>query len=436
MRMVDIIVKKRDNYELTKEEIEFVIDGYVKGNIPDYQVSSFLMAVFNNGMTDEEQYALTKAMLESGEQIDLSNIKGIKVDKHSTGGVGDKTSLVVAPLAASYGVKLAKMSGRGLGHTGGTLDKLESIPGFTIEVESEQFFKQVNEFGLAIIGQTANITPADKMLYALRDVTGTIESIPLIASSIMSKKLASGADHIVLDVKVGSGAFMKDVESASVLAEAMVRIGKLAKRDTVATLTDMSQPLGCAVGNSIEVIEAIETLKGNGPADFTELCIELTAEILLIAKVAKTEDEARELVKVAINNRSGLEKLRQMIKAQGGNDKVIDDYSLFGESSEVIELTYEGNEDVYVESINALEIGQAAMILGAGRLTKEDSIDHAVGIVLNKKVGDKLQPNDLIATVYSNGKNTSESIQMILDAYGLVKEEVKKEPIVIKTIRG
>ena len=436
MRMVDIIVKNRDNYELTKEEIEFVIDGYVKGNIPDYQVSSFLMAVFNNGMTDEEQYALTKAMLESGEQIDLSNIEGIKVDKHSTGGVGDKTSLVVAPLAASYGVKLAKMSGRGLGHTGGTLDKLESIPGFTIEVESEQFFKQVNEFGLAIIGQTANITPADKKLYALRDVTGTIESVPLIASSIMSKKLASGADHIVLDVKVGSGAFMKDVESASVLAEAMVRIGKLAKRDTVATLTDMSQPLGCAVGNSLEVIEAIETLKGNGPADFTELCIELTAEILLIAKVAKTEDEARELVKVAINNRSGLEKLRQMIKAQGGNDKVIDDYSLFGESSEVIELTYEGNEDVYVESINALEIGQAAMILGAGRLTKEDSIDHTVGIVLNKKVGDKLQPNDLIATVYSNGKNTSESIQMILDAYGLVKEEVKKEPIVIKTIRG
>ena len=436
MRMVDLIVKKRDNNELTNEEIKFIIDGYVKGNIPDYQISSFLMAVFNNGMTDEEQYALTKAMLESGEQIDLTNIEGIKVDKHSTGGVGDKTSLVVAPLAAAYGVKMAKMSGRGLGHTGGTLDKLESIPGFTIEIESEQFFKQVNEIGLSIIGQTADITPADKKLYALRDVTGTIESVPLIASSIMSKKLASGADHIVLDVKVGSGAFMKDVESATVLAEAMVQIGKLANRDTVASLTDMSQPLGCAVGNSLEVIEAIETLKGKGPADFTNLCIELTAEILLIAKIAKDEEHAKELVKEAINNGSGLEKLRQMIEAQGGNGDVVNDYSLFASASEIVELTYEGTEEAYVDSIDALGIGQAAMILGAGRLTKEDSIDHSVGIVLNKKVGDKVLPNDLIATIYSNGKNTSECIEMILDSYLLTNEEVTKSPIVIKTIRG
>lgn len=436
MRMVDLIIKKRDNIELTKEEIQFVIDGYVKGEIPDYQVSAFLMAVYNQGMTDEEQYQLTKAMLESGEQIDLSGIEGVKVDKHSTGGVGDKTSLVVAPLAAAYGVKLAKMSGRGLGHTGGTLDKLESIPGFTIEVDSDHFFKQVNEIGLAIIGQTADITPADKKLYALRDVTGTIESTPLIASSIMSKKLASGADHIVLDVKVGSGAFMKDVESATKLAEAMVQIGKLANRDTVATLTDMSQPLGCAVGNSLEVIEAIETLKGNGPKDFTELCIELTAEILLIAKVAKDLDEARTLVLKAINERTGLEKLRQMVKWQGGNPDVIDDYSLFGEASEVVELVYEAEQVAYVESIDALCIGNAAMILGAGRLTKEDLIDHQVGIVLNKKVGDMLKQNDLIATIYSNGKNTNECMQRVLDAYLLTNKKIKKEPIVIKTIRG
>ena len=436
MRMVDLIIKKRDNIELTKEEIQFVIDGYVKGEIPDYQVSAFLMAVYNQGMTDEEQYQLTKAMLESGEQIDLSGIEGVKVDKHSTGGVGDKTSLVVAPLAAAYGVKLAKMSGRGLGHTGGTLDKLESIPGFTIEVDSAHFFKQVNEIGLAIIGQTADITPADKKLYALRDVTGTIESTPLIASSIMSKKLASGADHIVLDVKVGSGAFMKDVESATKLAEAMVQIGKLANRDTVATLTDMSQPLGCAVGNSLEVIEAIETLKGNGPKDFTELCIELTAEILLIAKVAKDLDEARTLVLKAINERTGLEKLRQMVKWQGGNPDVIDDYSLFGEASEVVELVYEAEQVAYVESIDALCIGNAAMILGAGRLTKEDLIDHQVGIVLNKKVGDMLKQNDLIATIYSNGKNTNECMQRVLDAYLLTNKKIKKEPIVIKTIRG
>lgn len=436
MRMIDLITKKRDGGILSIEEIEFVIDSYVKNEIPDYQMSSFLMAVFYKGMNDEEQYALTKAMLESGEEIDLTKIEGIKVDKHSTGGVGDKTSLVVAPLAASFGVKMAKMSGRGLGHTGGTLDKLESIPGFNIEVESEDFFKQVNEIGLAIIGQTANITPADKKLYALRDVTGTIESIPLIASSIMSKKLASGADHIVLDVKVGSGAFMKDVESATKLAEAMVRIGKLAKRDTVATLTDMSQPLGCAVGNSLEVIEAIETLKGKGPVDFTELCVELTAEILLIANLARTEEEAKKMVLGAIEDGSGLEKLRQMIKWQGGNSDVVDDYSILGEAEEKIELTYEADEEAYVESIDALKIGQAAMILGAGRLTKEDSIDHTVGIVLNKKAGDKLSKSDVIATIYSNNKSTNESMKMILDAYLLTKENVKKEPIVIKTIRG
>ena len=436
MRMVDLIIKKREKFELTEEEIKFIINGYVNNEIPDYQMSSFLMAVLFNGMTEKEQYLLTKTMLESGEQIDLSSIEGIKVDKHSTGGVGDKTSLVVAPLAAAYGIKMAKMSGRGLGHTGGTLDKLESIPGFTIEVDSEHFFKQVNEIGLAIIGQTADITPADKKLYALRDVTGTIESIPLIASSIMSKKLASGANHIVLDVKVGAGAFMKDVESATKLAEAMVKIGKLANRETVATLTDMSQPLGCAVGNSLEVIEAIETLKGKGPEDFTNLCIELTAEILLIAGIAKDIEDAKSLAIKAMNDGSGLEKLRQMIICQGGDGNVVDDYSIFKEASEIVELTYDGQNNLYVESINALEIGQAAMILGAGRLTKEDVIDHSVGIVINKKVGDTLNNGDLIATIYSNGKNTEECINRVLDAYLLTNEIVEKEPIVIKTVRG
>lgn len=436
MRMVDLIIKKREKFELTEEEIKFIINGYVNNEIPDYQMSSFLMAVLFNGMTEKEQYLLTKTMLESGEQIDLSSIEGIKVDKHSTGGVGDKTSLVVAPLAAAYGIKMAKMSGRGLGHTGGTLDKLESIPGFTIEVDSDHFFKQVNEIGLAIIGQTADITPADKKLYALRDVTGTIESIPLIASSIMSKKLASGANHIVLDVKVGAGAFMKDVENATKLAEAMVKIGKLANRETVATLTDMSQPLGCAVGNSLEVIEAIETLKGKGPEDFTNLCIELTAEILLIAGIAKDIEDAKALAIKAMNDGSGLEKLRQMIICQGGDGNVVDDYSIFKEASEIVELTYDGQNNLYVESINALEIGQAAMILGAGRLTKEDVIDHSVGIVINKKVGDTLNNGDLIATIYSNGKNTEECINRVLDAYLLTNEIVEKEPIVIKTVRG
>lgn len=436
MRMIDLITKKRNNDILTSEEIKYIIDGYVKNEIPDYQISAFLMSVFFQGMNEDEQYALTKAMLESGEEIDLSKINGVKVDKHSTGGVGDKTSLVVAPLAAAFGIKMAKMSGRGLGHTGGTLDKLESIPGFNIEVNSEDFINQVNSIGLAIIGQTSNITPADKKLYALRDVTATVDSIPLIASSIMSKKLASGADHIVLDVKVGSGAFMKDVESATKLAEAMVNIGNLAKRDTVATLTNMNQPLGCAIGNSLEVIEAIETLKGNGPKDFTELCVELTAEILLISSIATSEDQAKQMVINAINDRSGLEKLRQMIEWQGGNGAVIDDYSLLGEANEKIELIYEEDDEVYVESIDALKIGHAAMILGAGRLTKEDSIDHLVGIILNKKVGDKMVKGDVIATIHSNDRSTNESIQMVLDAYTLTKNEIRKEDIIIKTIRG
>jgi len=435
MRAVDIIIKKRNGEKLTKEEIDFMINGYVEGIIPDYQVSAFLMAVVFQGMDKDECLNLTKTMLHSGEQIDLTKIKGVKVDKHSTGGVGDKTSLVVAPLASAFGVKMAKMSGRGLGHTGGTLDKLESIPGFKIEKSPEDFFQQVNDIGLAIIGQSANITPADKMLYALRDVTGTVESIPLIASSIMSKKLASGADHIVLDVKVGKGAFMKNIQDATKLAEAMVEIGKLSGVDTVATLTDMSQPLGEAVGNSLEVIEAIETLKGNGPKDFTELCITLTAEILLIAKVAKTEEAARSMVIEAIKDGRGLEKLRQMITYQSGNASVIDDYALLPQAKNVIELEYLDELDAYVSSIDALKIGEAAMILGAGRLTKSDVIDPSVGIVVHKKVGDKVTKGDVIATIYSNGLGEEEAMQMIFDAYILTNDVVLPKDIILKIVR-
>ena len=436
MRAVDIIIKKRDRQTLTNEEIKFMVEGYVKGIIPDYQMSAFLMATFFNDMTTDERFTLTKAMLESGDQIDLSKINGIKVDKHSTGGVGDKTSLVVAPLASYFGVKMAKMSGRGLGHTGGTLDKLESIPGFKIEISSEDFIKQVNEIGLAIIGQSANITPADKMLYALRDVTGTVESVPLISSSIMSKKLASGADNIVLDVKVGKGAFMKDIESASVLAKAMVEIGNSFNRNTVAILTDMSQPLGEAVGNSIEVIEAIETLKGNGPKDFTELCIVLTSEILVISNIAKNIDDARNMVIDAIKSGKGLEKLKEMIKYQHGDESVVDHYELLPHANEEINLEYLGSDTVYVREIDALKIGEAAMMLGAGRATKEDVIDHAVGIKVHKKIGDKISHGDVIATIYTNGKNTQDAMMMIFDAFVLDTEIVKPRDIILKVVRG
>lgn len=436
MRIVDIIMKKRDGYPLTKEEIEFFISGYVNGEIPDYQISSLLMAIYLKGMNKEEQCDLTMAMLKSGEEIDLSKIQGIKVDKHSTGGVGDKTSLVVAPLAASFGIKMAKMSGRGLGHTGGTLDKLESIPNFQIEISSEKFLQQVNEIGLAIIGQSANITPADKKLYALRDVTGTIESIPLIASSIMSKKLASGADHIVLDVKVGKGAFMKDIESARTLAKAMVEIGTLSHRDTVATLTDMSEPLGKAVGNALEVMEAIDTLKGKGPKDFTELCIALTMEILLISKKASSEEEARMMVERAIQDGSGLEKLREMIRYQGGDERVIDDFGLLPHAEEEIVLDYLDDKTVYVKEIDALKVGEAAMLLGAGRAKKEDEIDYSVGIVLEKKVGDKIQKQDVIAKVYTNGSNTDEAIRLLFEAIVLTDEAVEPTPIILEVVRG
>lgn len=435
MRMIDLIIKKRNNHELTKEEIDFIINGYVKGDIPDYQISAFLMAVYFNNMTENERLNLTLAMLNSGEQINLDQIIGVKCDKHSTGGVGDKTSLVVAPLAAACGVKMAKMSGRGLGHTGGTLDKLESVPGLTIDISSEDFYKQVNEIGLAIIGQTANITPADKLLYSLRDVTGTIESIPLIASSIMSKKLASGANNIVLDVKVGSGAFMKDIDTATLLAQAMVEIGNLANRKTVATLTDMNEPLGNAVGNSLEIIEAIETLKGNGPKDFTDLCISFVNEILVVCDICKTFEEANLMTLDVLNSGKGLEKLKLMFEYQHGNGNVVNDYSLLPVAEDEVLVKYQGDKSVYVKSIDALAIGEAAMILGAGRETKEQEVDPSVGVVLSKKVGDLVEPGEVIAKVYTSGKNTDSAVQKVYNAYEFSLEYVEKLNKILKVVR-
>ena len=434
-RMVDLIIKKREGLSLTEDEIKFIIDGYVAGDIPDYQVSALLMAIYYNPLSEEEIAYLTKAMLKSGEEIDLSMIEGIKVDKHSTGGVGDKTSLVVGPIVSSLGVKIAKMSGRGLGHTGGTLDKLESIPGFKIEIASSDFINQVKKIGLAIIGQSKNITPADKKLYALRDVTGTVESIGLIASSIMSKKLASGADNIVLDVKVGSGAFMKNVERATQLAEEMVKIGKNFGRNTVATLTDMEQPLGCAVGNALEVVEAIETLKGNGPKDFDTLCRALSVEILLVSGLAESEEIAYKMVAEVIENGKALEKLSEMITLQYGDARVIDDYSLMGVASNEIELVYLEDEVCYVDNIDALMIGEAAMNLGAGRAKLTDKIDHAVGIVLNKKVGDQVSHGDVIATIYANTRGIELASKMVLEAYTMSKEKTSSRDVIIKVVR-
>ena len=434
-RMVDLILKKRDGGILSTDEINFIINGYVKNEIPDYQVSALLMAIYYNPLTEDEIQSLTMAMLRSGEEIDLSNIKGVKVDKHSTGGVGDKTSLVVGPIVAALGVKIAKMSGRGLGHTGGTLDKLESIPGFKIEVASEDFFNQVNEIGVSIIGQSSNITPADKKLYALRDVTGTVESIGLIASSIMSKKLASGADHIVLDVKVGKGAFMKDLETATKLAETMVKIGKNANRETVATLTDMEQPLGYAIGNRLEVIEAIETLKNNGPKDFDTLCRALSAEIVLVAGLANDEETAFKMVDEVIVNKKALNKLGEMIEYQGGNKDVINDYSIMKEANQEIDLLYLEEDQCYVYGIDALMIGEAAMNLGAGRAKIDDVIDHSVGVVLRKKVGDKVVKGDIIATIFANEKGIDIASKMVIDAYTMSKEEVKTRDVILKVVR-
>ncbi|WP_053031854.1 pyrimidine-nucleoside phosphorylase [Staphylococcus haemolyticus] len=411
MRMVDIIEKKRDGKSLSKEEIEFFIKGYTNGDIPDYQASSLAMAIFFQDMNDEERAALTMAMVNSGDVIDLSKINGIKVDKHSTGGVGDTTTLVLAPLVAAVGVPVAKMSGRGLGHTGGTIDKLESIKGFHVEISEEDFIKLVNENQVAVIGQSGNLTPADKKLYALRDVTGTVNSIPLIASSIMSKKIAAGADAIVLDVKTGNGAFMKTLEDAEALAHAMVSIGNNVGRNTMAIISDMSQPLGRAIGNALELKEAIDTLNGKGPEDLTELVLTLGSQMVVLANRANTLEEARQLLNEAIENGSALEKFKTFLENQGGDASVVDAPELLPTATYQIE--YKAQSSGVVSELIANEIGVASIMLGAGRQTKEDEIDLSVGIVLNKKVGDVVKEGESLLTIHSNRENVDDVIKKL-----------------------
>lgn len=432
MRAVDIIIKKRNGLELTKEEIQFFIEGYTSGSIDAYQASALTMAIYFQGMTDIEATYLTESILHSGDVLDLSAIQGIKVDKHSTGGVGDKTSLVVGPLVASLGIKFAKMSGRGLGHTGGTLDKLEAIPGYNINVSEENFIKQVNKIGIALVGQTGELAPADKKLYALRDVTGTVESIPLIASSIMSKKLASGADAICLDVKVGSGAFMKNVEDASKLATLMVNIGKNCGKDMTAILTNMEEPLGLAVGNSLEVIEAIHTLNGNGPQDFTELCLEVAAHLVLAAKLVKSIDEAKVLLQKQIENKEGLNTLAKLVEAQGGDSSYIYHPEKFKAAKYITEVLAE--EDGYVSHIDALAIGNAAMMLGAGRSKIGDAVDHSVGIVLAKKVNDKVCKGDVLAVLHSNQADVVSQAHLVKSAYQISRNQVDSA-LILKIIK-
>ncbi|HBM5690363.1 TPA: pyrimidine-nucleoside phosphorylase, partial [Enterococcus faecium] len=386
MRMVDLIEKKRDGNELSKEEIEYIVTNYTNGKIPDYQVSALLMAIFYQDMTNEEITNLTLAIANSGDVIDLSSLEGIKVDKHSTGGVGDTTTLILAPLVASVGVTVAKMSGRGLGYTGGTLDKLEAIPGFQIELSDEEFVRIVNESKVAVIGQSGNLAPADKKLYALRDVTATVDSLPLIASSIMSKKIAAGADAIVLDVTTGDGAFMKNIEDARRLAKTMTSIGKLANRETVAVISDMSEPLGEAIGNSLEVVEAIETLQGNGPEDLVEMCYALGSQMVVLAGKAKTTDEARTLLQEALESGKALAKFKEMIQNQGGDPAIVEHPERILTARYTMELP--AKQSGVVSKIVANELGIAAMMLGAGRKTKEEDIDHAVGLKLHKKIGD------------------------------------------------
>lgn len=410
MRTVDIIHKKRDGGELTKEELDFLIEGYTRGDIPDYQLSAWAMAVFFNGMTARETAELTMAMVRSGEQVDLSSIPGVKVDKHSTGGVGDTTTLILAPLVAAAGIPVAKMSGRGLGHTGGTIDKLEAIPGFEVERTKEQFLNQVKEIGLAVVGQSGNLTPADKKLYALRDVTATVESIPLIASSIMSKKIASGADAIMLDVKTGRGAFMKSLEDSVRLAKAMVEIGTEIGRETVAVITNMDEPLGPSIGNALEVREAIETLKGQGPAELTELCRELAKHMVLLGGKAQDETEAKQLVDQLLKSGEALEKLKQLIKAQGGDARVADEPDRLPEAAYRVPVP--SPADGSIAAIDAEALGVTAMLLGAGRATKDDPIDLAVGIKLFKRVGDTVKAGEPLAELYMNRNEPADTARM------------------------
>lgn len=428
MRFVDIIEKKKENQVLTDEEIQFFIDGVTDNSIPDYQISALLMAIVFNGMNEHETAKLAQAMKDSGDVIDLSSIEGIKSDKHSTGGVGDKTSLALTSMAAACGLKVAKMSGRGLGHTGGTLDKLESIDGMRIDLTEEEFKKQVSEIGISIIGQTGDLVPADKKLYALRDVTATVDSIPLIASSIMSKKLASGADTILLDVKYGEGAFMHTIEDAKKLAESMISIGKKLGKDTRAMITDMNQPLGNTIGNALEVREAIETVQGHGPKDFTELCIKACEIMLIQAKKANNEQEARAMAEEAISSGKAYEKLEKMIEYQGGNVEQIKNPELLPQAKFKTQML--AKKDGYVSELKALELGILAMMLGAGRATKEDKINYAVGLELNVKKGSNIKNGDLLCTVYHDNELTDEWKDKFYRAFTFSNKEVEKAPIV------
>ena len=433
MRMVDVIEKKRDGHALTAEEIEFFVQGYSKGDIPDYQASALAMAIFFQDMNDEERGELTRQMVLSGQEIDLSEIDGIKVDKHSTGGVGDTTTLVLAPLVASVGVPVAKMSGRGLGHTGGTLDKLESFEGFNIELDQQSFIDCVNRDKVAVIGQSGDLTPADKKLYALRDVTATVNSIPLIASSIMSKKIASGAERIVLDVKVGKGAFMKDIESATELAKAMVSIGQHIGRTTEAVISDMNQPLGYAIGNALEVKEAIDTLTGNGPEDLTELVLELGSRMVVLGEKASTIEEGREMLIEAIESKKALETFKTFIKNQGGNPSQVDNPTTLPTAQYQIDVPAESSG--YITELIANELGVASMHLGAGRATKDDVIDLAVGIVLHKKIGDQVEAGESIATIHANQQDVESVKQKVLNAIEINDERIEY-PLIHKVITG
>ena len=427
MDIVQIIIDKKDGKALSKEQIHYFIKNYVDGKIPDYQASALLMAITINGMNSKETSDLTEEMRVSGEVWDLSDIPGLKIDKHSTGGVGDKVSLILGPLVASCGAKMAKMSGKGLGHTGGTLDKMESIPGVKINLTKDEFKKQVKEIGLAIIGQDKTIDPADKKIYSLRDVTGTVQSIPLIASSIMSKKLASGADCILLDVKCGKGAFMKTYEDAKILATEMVNIGKNLNKDVKAEITDMNQPLGKAVGNNLEIKEVIETLKGNGPKDLEDICLSSGSILLVQAKIFKTTEEARKALIENIKNGKAFEKFKEFIKAQGGDITYIDHPEKFQICKNLIEIKSE--DEGYVKTIDALAIGLGSCHLGGGRLTMEDTIDMSAGIILNKKVGDQVKKGELLCTLHTNKDNVESVVEQVKKAFILQNEPIKEEDL-------
>jgi len=428
MRVYDIIEKKKQGMELNEKEIKFIVDGYVNKEIPDYQVSALLMAIYFKGMSEEETFNLTKAMIESGDTVDLSKIEGIKVDKHSTGGVGDKTSLVLLPLMSTFGLKVSKMSGRGLGHTGGTIDKLESITGFNVNLTREKMFDIVNKVGFAIAGQTGNLVPADKKLYSLRDVTATVDNISLIASSIMSKKIAGGADYILLDVKVGSGAFMEDLEDAVKLSKEMVAIGNRFNKKNYAVLTNMDQPLGCKIGNALEVEEAVETLQNKGPKDFTKLCKYLNGVMLkMVGKVSSVEEGIEKTSEILTTN-SPYNKFKEFVKMQEGEVSLIEDTSKLPQASNIIEVQSE--KEGQVKSIDAKDIGICAMMTGAGRENKESQLDYSAGIVLNKKVGDIVRNGDIIAYIHSNKENNDEITEKLKLAYTISEEKIEKQEII------